>query len=63
MYSLVELMRQLRLEILKGEDQERINMLAIEIVSRIYIPNDRQSYDDMLNQFGYQDIKRKKKGK
>ncbi len=60
MYSLSELMRQLKLETLKGENQERINFLAIEIASRIYIPNDRQTYEDLLNQLGYQDIKKKK---
>ena len=61
MLSLIELMRQLKLETLKGDDQERINILAVEIANRMYFPNSQQSYDDLLNQLGYQDTKSKKK--
>ena len=63
MYTLIELLNELKLETLKGDDQERINILAVEIANRIYVPNNHQKYDDLLNQLGYKQTKNLTKNK
>lgn len=63
MYTLSELMKILNEETMKGKDQEKINLLAIEIASRVYIPNDRQTYEEFLNAMGYQEIRKEGKKK
>ena len=57
MNTLIELLNELKLETLKADNQERINILAVELANRIYVPNARQKYEDLLNQLGYKQTK------
>ena len=61
MKTLIELLQELKLATLVGEDQEYINYLAVEIVNRLYVPNSKRTYEQMLNQYGYKDIPKEKK--
>lgn len=61
MKTLIELMQELRMATLVNEDQEYINYLAVEIVNRLYVPNSKRTYEQMLNQYGYKDIPKEKK--
>ena len=36
-----------------SEDQEIINQAALELAKRIYVPNDNNSFEEMLKNFGY----------
>lgn len=60
-YSIRELMRLLRNATLSEAPQEEINMYAIELASKIYVPNCGQSYEDLLDQLGYKNVKKKVK--
>ena len=42
----------------KKQDQSLINCLAYELAYRIYIPNTKVSFDDLLNHFGYKRIEK-----
>lgn len=55
----IELLNKLKLESLKGDNQELINELAVELANRIYIPNKKQTYKDLLDQLGYKEINTK----
>lgn len=55
----IELLNKLKIESLKGDNQELINELAVELANRIYIPNKNQSYKDLLDQLGYKEINTK----
>lgn len=63
MKTLIELLNELKLATLTGEDQDYINYLAIEIVNRLYVPNSKRTYEEMLHQYGYVEIKNKTKRK
>lgn len=52
----IELLNKLKIESLKGDNQELINELAVELANRIYIPNKNQSYEDLLDELGYKEI-------
>lgn len=55
----IELLNKLKIESLKGDNQELINELAVELANRIYIPNKNQTYKDLLDQLGYKEINTK----
>ena len=42
----------------KKQDQSLINRLAYELAYRVYIPNTKVSFDDLLNHFGYKRIEK-----
>lgn len=63
MKTLIELLQELKIATLEGENQEYINILAIQIVNRLYVPNSKKTYDEMLHQYGYVEIKNKTKRK
>lgn len=60
-YSIRELMLLLKNATLNEEDQEVINFYALELASKIYVPNCGQSYEDLLNTLGYKDVRNRKK--
>lgn len=45
---------------IENQEQDLVNILAYEIATRIYIPNDRISFEEMAAEFGY---KKEEKGK
>jgi hypothetical protein len=55
----IELLNKLKIESLKGDNQELINKLAVELANRIYISNKKQTYKDLLDQLGYKEINTK----
>ena len=61
MKTLIELLNELKMATLVGEEQDYINYLAVEIVNRLYVPNSKRTYEQMLNQYGYKEIKKDKK--
>ena len=61
MKSLVELLNELKLATLESDNQEYINILAIQIVNRLYTANSKKTYDEMLHQYGYKDLKKTKR--
>lgn len=60
MKTLIELLQELKLATLVGEDQAYINYLAVEVVNRLYVPNSKKTYEEMLNQYGYKELDYKK---
>lgn len=62
--GLIPLLNQLKLEVLKGDDQELINEMAIEIANRMYVDGiTKQTYEELLDTLGYKDEKKKVKRK
>lgn len=62
--GLIPLLNQLKLEVLKGDDQELINEMAIEIANRMYVDGiTKQTYEELLDTLGYKDEKKKVKKK
>lgn len=61
MKTLIELLNELKLATLESDNQEYINSLAIKIVNRLYTSNSKKTYDEMLRQYGYKEIKKEKK--
>ena len=62
--GLIPLLNQLKLETLKGDNQELINEMAIEIANRMYVDGiTKQTYDELLDTLGYKDEKKKVKRK
>lgn len=58
--TIIELLNKLKLESLKGDNQELINELAVELANRIYVSDEsKQSYTDLLDQLGYKEINTK----
>lgn len=57
--TMIELLNKLKIETIKGDNQELINQYAIELANRIYVPNKNQSYEDLLNELGYKEINKK----
>ncbi len=62
--GLIPLLNQLKLEVLKGDDQKLINEMAIEIANRMYVDGiTKQTYEELLDTLGYKDEKKKVKRK
>lgn len=45
----------------KGE-QKIVNICAYELAARIWVPNEKTSFTDMLKEFGYKRIEEKSNG-
>ena len=49
-------------EAYKNEEQGLVNIYAYELAARIWIPNEKTSFTDMLKEFGYKKIEEKSNG-
>ncbi len=38
------------------KDQALTNIVVFELASRIYVPNDETTFDDLLGQLGYKEV-------
>lgn len=56
----IEILNSLKNALLFEKEQEEINYYAILLADRIYVKNERQSYNDMLHSFGYREIEKGK---
>lgn len=41
-------------------NQEMINLLALEVADRLYVPNPNKTREEFLVEFGYKEIKKEK---
>ena len=46
----------------KNEEQGLVNIYAYELAARIWVPNEKTSFTDMLKEFGYKRIEEKSNG-
>lgn len=61
--STIDLLNRLKEAMFLGE-QSIINIIAYEIVCRLYVPyNDKITFEEMLESYGYQKIEKKEKSK
>jgi len=44
-------------------DQSLTNIFAYELACRIYVPNSSETFEEMLDKFGYKNISREKENK
>ena len=49
-------------EAYKNEEQGLVNIYAYELAARIWIPNEKASFTDMLTESGYKRIEEKSNG-
>ena len=49
-------------EAYKNEEQGLVNIYAYELAARIWVPNEKTSFIDMLKEFGYKRIEEKSNG-
>lgn len=49
-------------EAYKNEEQGLVNIYAYELAARIWVPNKKTSFTDMLKEFGYKKIEEKSNG-
>jgi len=60
-YTTIELYNLLNEAINKNMEQHIINQLAFELVCRIYVPFSNKTFDELLIDFGYVDVRDNKK--
>lgn len=46
---------------IEEDNQQVVNICAFEIAYRIYVPNDKITFESILNDLGYKQIGRQKK--
>lgn len=49
-------------EAYKNGEQGLVNLYAYELATRIWVPNEKTSFTDMLKEFGYKRIEEKSNG-
>ena len=49
-------------EAYENEEQGLVNIYAYELTTRIWVPNEKTSFTDMLKEFGYKRIEEKSNG-